>query len=102
MRMRVLGSVRMSVGVFVLHVLVLVGGVRVGVCLLAVAVLMGVRTIVGVLGGHSFLLLTIACVLFVCCSVFGRKQFRLPAATSLRRRGVKPSTASRGRCPRRA
>ena len=55
---RVLGPVGVGVGVFVADVVVLVGGVRMGVRLIAVLVLVlvGVRRVMGVLLGHGVLL----------------------------------------------
>jgi hypothetical protein len=54
--MGVLGPVVVSVGVLMSHVVVCMRGVRVGVGLLAVLVLVRMRRIVGVLLGHGHLL----------------------------------------------
>jgi hypothetical protein len=52
--MGVLGPIVVWVRVFVGHVVVRVGGVRVGVSLIAVLVLVRVRRVVGVLFGHGY------------------------------------------------
>ena len=52
--MSVLSPVDVGVGVFVGHVVVRMGGVRVCVSLVAVPVLVRVRRIVGVLLGHDY------------------------------------------------
>jgi hypothetical protein len=54
MRVGVLAPTRVGVRVLVLHMLVPMAGMRVRVRHLAVAVLMGMCTIVGVLLGHRF------------------------------------------------
>jgi hypothetical protein len=52
MRMSVLGPVMVGVGVFVLDVLMVVIGVRMGVLDVAVLVVVWMRALVGVLFGH--------------------------------------------------
>lgn len=70
-RMGVFGPVGVRVCVFVLDVVVLMGGVRMGMRLVAVLVLVRVRTVVGVLFAHCCSLLSeMPCG---CCSLSGRR-----------------------------